>query len=182
MALIIRARSGTTTTTTKLRMGIVLTTKTFMNSDFSITGPAIALAINRSKERFNVDIEPYLSLFSTEETSECRATNTVVLGRVVQALQSSVDVILGPSCTEDFVLASKLATVYKVPLLTGAAVLLESSESWVYVSRTGFNVGTEASFFTLILKQFGWRHVAVIYEANNVGKTATGQSKLTIDL
>ncbi|OWA52167.1 hypothetical protein BV898_16626 [Hypsibius exemplaris] len=180
VALIGRVRSDTNSTkVATVRMGVVLTTGASLHSDYIAMEPAIALAIKHAREEFHLDIVSYLSLYSIEGASQCQESGLVALSHVVVALQSSVDFLLGPSCTDDFVLASKLATVFKVPLLTGGATLVERTEPWTYVGRTAYNVGTQVSFLLLILQKFRWRNVAVLYEMESVVHKTTGQSKFT---
>ena len=146
----------------KLRMGVVLTINTTVNSDYKNMEPAIGLAVDRARMEYGVRLELVLSLYG----SGCH--EVPALAATVRALNSSVDVLLGPGCTDDLIMASKMATVYRTVLVTGGGTQLDSTEAWPYVTRTAYNTNTQWSFFLVLCRQFNWSTVFVLYEVDSI--------------
>ena len=102
----------------KLRMGVVLTKGSTGISgvvDYSILGPAIDLALQNVRRDFSMVIEPVIGLYP----GNCVEDALDGLNQTVRVLEQGVDFLLGPACTGDLVVAAKLTTVYRVPLMTG---------------------------------------------------------------
>ena len=156
-----------------LRMGIVLITHGNTPNDYEILGPAIDLAIQRVKWDFNLTLEPVLNLYE----SACLEDGLTGLSHVVRALNQCIDVMVGPACTGDLWVAAKLATIHRVPLMTGAGSLLDMADAWWSATRTGYNIGTQWTFFVWICQQFGWNNVAVWYESDGIAYALNGQCK-----
>ena len=131
----------------------------------------INLAIQKSLVDFNVELQPVLGLYK----GGCG--ELAALTRTVQVLNASIDVLLGPACTDDVVSVAKLTTVYRVPLLTGGGNQVESTGQWPLVTRTGYNTMTQWSFFNRICRHFNWTNVAVIYEVDGTVFRSSGASK-----
>ena len=166
-----------------LRMGVVLTKGATGQSaviDYDILDAAIDLAVHHVRLDYNIAIEPYLSLYP----GNCVEDALDGLNRTVRALEQDVDFMLGPGCTGDLVMAAKLTTIYRVPLLTGAGHYLDSTDAWPYMTRFAYNTMTQWRFFLLICQQFNWTNVAVIYEAdwNNTVTLRGGQSMCLVVL
>ena len=160
-------------------MGVVLTAgvgEDTVHMDYNILGAAIDLAVFRVLRDFNVDIEPILGLYG----GGCLENGLAGLNQTIRVLETSVDLLLGPGCSGDLVMAGKLSTLYRVPVMTGAGSYVDMTDEWPYVVRTGFNTMTQWSFFLHICRRFGWTNVAVLYEAdmNNTITLRSGQSKL----
>ena len=154
------------------RMGVVLTTGADTPNDYSVLAPVIDLAVRDVKRDFNFEIEQYLSLYQ----DGCVEDSMAGLNKTVQALNNSVDFLLGPACTDDLIAASKLTTVYRVPLMTGAGSLVDSTDAWPYVTRTAYNTMTQWRFLLWIMNRFNWTYVVVFYEADNAINGRNGQS------
>ena len=162
--------------TTAIHMDVVLTKGSVsVSSDYDIVGPAISLAKQRSVNDFNDAIEPVSHLY----TGGYVENELAGLTQVIRALNDSADFMLGPACTSDLVMAAKLTTIYKVPLLTGAGSIVENTRVWPYVTRTAYNSETQWSFFLSICRQFNWSNVAMLYEADltNIVTLRSGESK-----
>ena len=146
-------------------MGIVLTTGSDLPYDNYHMMPAIRLAMEHSLLYFNINYDIFLSLY--DGSNGCDEVGS--LNEAVRALNNSVDVIIGPACTDDFVVVAKLTTSYKLPVMTGGANLIDSTAPWPFVTRTGYNTRTQWTFFGLICERFNWQNVFVMYELDKVG-------------
>ena len=160
--------------TIKLRMGVVLNTgaSAYNPVDYSVIGPAIELAVEHVRRDFGIGFEKVLNLYE----SGCVVDSLMGLNKTIQALNSGVDFLVGPACTNDLATGGKLATVYQVPLMTGAGSLLDSTDAWRSVARFAYNTMTQWGFFLLIARQFNWSNVAVIYEVDSTSMIRYGQS------
>ncbi|OWA52173.1 Atrial natriuretic peptide receptor 2 [Hypsibius exemplaris] len=147
---------------TRLKLGIVLNVHSTLSFEYYNMEPAIALAVNRSLDRYGIAYDTFLSLY------EGGCSELAALTSTVRALNASVDVLLGPGCSDDLIGASKLATVYKVALMTGGGTVIDSTENWPYVTRTGYNTNTQWSFFGLLCRRFNWSNVFVLYDTDTV--------------
>ena len=160
-----------------LRMAVVLLKGGFTPADYNILGPAIELAMERSKLEFNITLVPFFGLYDSDCVSEDRLDG---LSQVVRALDNSVDFMLGPACTADLVIAAKLTTIYKVPLATGAGHLVDNTGVWTYTKRMGYNIVTQWSFFLTICRRFGWSNMMVWYETDSNTFLGNGRSTYTL--
>ncbi|OWA52169.1 hypothetical protein BV898_16628 [Hypsibius exemplaris] len=158
-----------------IRMGIILNRHSGLPFDYDLLAVPIDLAVQRTTSSFGVDFQTFLALYD----GGCQ--ELAALNQTVIALNGSADVLLGPACTADLLVAAKLSTVLKVTLLTGGGSLLDSTAEWPFVTRTGYNTLSQWSFFERICRQFNWSNVAVFYE-NDFGATSasSGPSKQLI--
>lgn len=160
----------------KLRMGIVLiqdAVDTSVVFDYTVQSATIDLAVRHAQRDFNVEIESVPSLY---QVSGCTADSLKGLNATVRALDAGVDLLLGPACTNDLLMAAKLSTVLRVPLLTGAGSLLDSTDGWPYVLRTAYNTWSQWGFFLQMCQLFRWTTVAVYYEVDSPLTDLNGQS------
>lgn len=166
--------TANTSETVKLKMGVVLNLHSGLPFDYDTVSAPIALAIEQSLLELNVEFRPVMGLV----TGTCHELAT--LQQTVKVLNDngSVDLLLGPACTDDLILAAKLTTVYRTVLMTGGGSLVDSTEQWPYVARTAYNTLTQWSFFYRICRQFSWSNVGVIYEMDGAVVATSGPSKL----
>ena len=160
------------TVTPTLRMDIVINRSPTFPSDYGVLAPAIDLALERAKRDFNIIIEPLVGSY----LSNCTDDGLEGLTQIIRAMDHAVDVMLGPACTADLILAAKLTTVSRMPLMTGAGSFVDSTAAWPYMARTGYNTMTQWTFFLLMLGRFGWKNVAVYYESDGFSNALNGQS------
>ncbi|OWA52162.1 Atrial natriuretic peptide receptor 2 [Hypsibius exemplaris] len=146
-------------------MGMVLSNNgPSTNFDWTLVGPAVEVALERSLREYNIAFAatPYLYTGYCDELP--------ALAQVVRAVEDSVDVLLGPSCTSDLVLASKLTAVHKLLLMTGGGASLENTDAWPYVVRTAYNSGGLWRFFGAMCGQFEWKNTFVLYDLEAAGQ------------
>ncbi|OWA52174.1 hypothetical protein BV898_16633, partial [Hypsibius exemplaris] len=146
-------------------MGIVLTTGSNLPYDYYHMAPAIKLAMERALAYYNIQYDLFLSLYDGANGCD----EVAGLQQTVRAVNNSVDVVIGPACTDDFVVAAKLTTSYKVPVMTGAANLIDSTAPWPFVTRTGYNTRTQWTFFGLVCERYNWTNIFIMYELDKVG-------------
>ena len=154
-----------------IKMAIILTSNALPSIDYDTLSPAIGLAVERSLTHYDVSFETTLGLY------DGICTELSALAQVVSALEHDTDVILGPVCTDDFLVASKLTTVQRVPLLTGAGSFVDNTAAWPYVMRTAYNTGTLWSFFGQICRQFAWRNVFILQDVESIQYSGTAKRK-----
>lgn len=157
---------------TRVKLGIVMTSNTVLPFDYYNMAPAISLAMERSLNEYNIQFEPYLGLYEGTCSQELAA-----LGQTVRVLNESVDVILGPACTDDLVVTAKLTTVYQVALLTGSGSVVESMEQWPYVRRMAYNTYSQWAIFGRMTRDYNWTNLFVMYESDSVYYAGVAQSK-----
>ena len=117
--------------------------------DHSRMAPILDMAMERSWFDYGVRFRPLLYLYDSAGCSELLG-----LEAVVKALSDKVDLILGPGCTDELLVAAKLITVYRVPLTTGSGSLVGSTRAWPYVRRTAHNTLTQSRFFVRFWHRF----------------------------
>lgn len=102
----------------RVRAGIVLTSGTSNAYDYDLLAPALDVAFARAQQVYNVLFELHLYLYEVSLTSalspDARLGRTQgcwmwnATGRAAMAFNASMDVIIGPACTDDMRAANEL--------------------------------------------------------------------------
>ncbi|OWA52161.1 hypothetical protein BV898_16621 [Hypsibius exemplaris] len=164
---LITARAVALNTTVKI--GIVLSDHIASPMAYSVVAPAINLAIERSLTDFNIAFEPVRATFPGS-CAELQA-----LASLVRVVDAGVEVVFGPGCAVEFLLASKFLTVHRIPLLTGAGSYVDDMEAWPFAMRTAFNIHTAWVFFGELCRRFEWTRMFIVHEPENTQIGVTGR-------
>ncbi|XP_055346998.1 atrial natriuretic peptide receptor 1-like [Paramacrobiotus metropolitanus] len=155
-------------------VGVILTIGTTTSYDYDILKPAIEAAFSRARHDYSINFQPRNYLYEVvwwsdispdprlAKTQGCWMWNAS--GESAQAVNESVDVIVGPACTKDMQIVNQLTTYFNVPTVTGAANYVDSTAEFPFLTRCGFSTADMWTFFLTIMDKFQWKHASVIYD------------------
>ncbi|GAU96045.1 hypothetical protein RvY_07547 [Ramazzottius varieornatus] len=157
------------------KAAVILTVGTSTAYDYNILAPALEVAFARAAVDYNVHMRVKNYLYEVDE-SGATITPDASLGKTqgcwmwnasgmsAMAVNDSVDVVIGPACTDDMRVVNELLTYFAVPCVTGAANLVDSTFQYKYLTRTGFSTYDMWTFLAKMMENYKWTSVCVIYD------------------
>ncbi|XP_014663429.1 PREDICTED: atrial natriuretic peptide receptor 3-like [Priapulus caudatus] len=126
-------------------------------------GPAVDIAIERMALDYDIHYEKF-TYFWPDFCNEDRAVGG--LGQLYYF--DHIEVAIGPACSQDVMVAGRLATFLGLPMLTGVGNLVNNKHLYPTVSRLSYDVEHDQTLFlTSVLEHFGWYHVAMIFDTSD---------------
>ena len=171
-----------------VRAGVVLTVGTGTAYDFDVIAPALEVAYARAKADFNVIFQPTKYLYEVSKdlsispdpklgrTEGCWMWNAS--GQASYAVNDSMQVVIGPACTDDMRAVTELLTFFSVPSVTGAANLVDDTQQYPFLTRFGFNTYDMWRFVVLWFQCYEWTNIVIIYDYDNQETNVEYQSEL----
>ncbi|OQV18219.1 Atrial natriuretic peptide receptor 1 [Hypsibius exemplaris] len=153
-----------------IRVALVLTTGSDLPYDYTVLAPAIEAAFEKSLTEYNVHFSPVLCLYQGGCDSSAAAGQTFI------AVNSSVDLIIGPACTADMLASMEIQSFFQVPSITGGGELADSIKKYPYATRCAFNTYTQWLFVIRVFTQFNWTNIAIIYDNDDNTKSVNAIS------
>lgn len=157
-----------------LTAGVILTIGTPNMYDYNVLSPALEVAFARARHDYNIHFEQRNYLYEVvswsdtspdprlAKTQGCWMWNAS--GQSVLAVNDSVDLFIGPACTQDMEIVNLLLTYFKIPSVTGAANFVDTTSQFPYFTRCGFNTFDMWNFVRMMMDKYSWNHIAIIYD------------------
>ncbi|OQV18216.1 Atrial natriuretic peptide receptor 1 [Hypsibius exemplaris] len=156
-----------------VKTAVILTKHAGTPYDHDVLAPALDIAFARARRDYNVIFDKKDYLYEVDpaptdpallvgRTPGCWMWNAS--GMASYAINNSVNVIVGPACTDDMRAVNELTTFFDVVTVTGAANLIDSTSGYRYLTRCGYNTYDMWTFLIKMFQHYQWTSICVIYD------------------
>nr|XP_027201054.1 atrial natriuretic peptide receptor 1-like isoform X2 [Dermatophagoides pteronyssinus] len=124
--------------------------------------PTMELALDDVRMKY-----PHLNfnLITRRDHHDCESN---LLGAIVAEhyFKDKIDALIGPICTKGLEQVARLASYWRLPLMTAGGVGLQFSDKSIYktLTRVSFSLEKVALFFIKILQDHDWHHISLIVD------------------
>ncbi|XP_021348353.1 atrial natriuretic peptide receptor 1-like [Mizuhopecten yessoensis] len=151
---------------TEIKVGVLLMTSAPEPFDLRRIGPALDIAFEQSERRYGIKYNVFVHNY-TEGTCPRQTT----IGHYAElAYQQNIQAVIGPACSQSLDAVGRLAQYLKMPIISGVGDLIirTGPEMYTTLTRTCYNLGKFSTSIMGLMREYNWRHIAVIYDVDYI--------------
>ncbi|CAM1332064.1 Uncharacterised protein g10761 [Pycnogonum litorale] len=135
--------------------------------DLRHIGPAIDLAIEKSREEYGVDFVLHRGNYSCEKDSFVEALALGTASDLYHFLDS-LTAFIGPAVSNEVKVVGAFATYRSIPLITGLGDVINKRARYSTTIRLSHDAKYVANAILAFLKKFSWKKFGVIYRLEDI--------------